>query len=322
MNPLQSKMLSMLAGAAVVIAAAGTMGTARADAFAQSILVIDNFRLLHSNGTPFTSSDFPMLGGTNEARASGELNGRFAGDMQSSGFTSGVNLDIAHQFSGNGSPPRLENNFNSNSGVPFSPGGFGFADQRMAGSMITTDMGAAGALVQTRADALLTSNGSASGGSGVATSATFNLALGMGEYMTIAFDAMPYTRAFVNQGDGTPTSASARLSWNITLLDLTTGATVFSYSPDQLNGLADSSRTDGDSIYAPGWLSFAATTDLLTVGDVYQITIFQSTLVSTLQSQRVPEPGMLAVFGAGLLAMAALSRRPLSRRPLSRRRRR
>jgi hypothetical protein len=135
--------------------------------------------------------------------------------------------------------------------------------------------------------------------------------------MTIAFDALPFTHAFVNQGAGAATSASARLAWSITLLDLTTGATMFSFAPDQLNALGDVSRTDGAdgaSTYAPGWLSFAATTDLLTVGDIYQITISQSTLASALQAQKVPEPGTLAAFGAALLAMAALSRRPPRRR--------
>jgi hypothetical protein len=312
MNPLQSRMLRTLAGAAVVIAAAGATGAARADAFAQSILVIDNFRLLHSNGTPYTASDFAMLGGTIDARATGQLNGVFASDAQSTAFTSGVSLDIAHQHVGNGLPARSENDFNPFPGAPSSPGSFGYADQRMAGSMITTNMGAAGALMQTRADASLAANGSASGGSDLGTSATFSFALGVGEYMTIGFDALPYTHAFVNQGAGASTSASARLSWSITLLDLSTGATVFSFRPEQLNSLGDVSRTDGAdgaSTYDPGWLSFAATTDMLTVGDVYQVTISQSTLASALQSQKVPEPGTLAAFGAGLLAMAALTRR-------------
>lgn len=309
MNPLQTRMLRMLAAGAVVIAATGAPGAARADAFAQAILTIDNFRLLHSNGTPYTASDFALLDGTIDARATGQLNGVFASDAQSTAFGSGVSLDLAHQHAGNGLPARPENNFNP---FPGAPGSFGYADQRMAGSMITTSMGAAGALVQTRADASLAANGSASGGSDVGTATTFSFSLGVGEYMTIAFDALPFTQAFVNQGALASTSASARLSWSITLLDLTTGATVFSFRPDQLNSLADVSRTDGadgESTYAPGWLSFAATTDMLVAGDTYQVTISQSTLASALQSQKVPEPGTLAAFGAGLLAMAALTRR-------------
>jgi hypothetical protein len=312
MYPLQTRMLRMLVAGAVATAAAGAPGAARADAYAQSILVIDNFRLLHANGTPYTASDFALLDGTIDARATGQLNGVFASDAQSTAFTSSVSQDIAHQYAGNGLPARPENNFNPFPGAPVAPGSFGYADQRMAGSMITTSMGAAGALVQTRADASLAANGSASGGSDVGTSATFSFSLGVGEYMTIAFDALPHTQAFVNQGAGASTSASARLSWSITLLDLTTGATVFAFRPDQLNSLADASRTDGadgDSTYAPGWLSFAATTDMLNLGDIYQVTISQSTLASALQSQKVAEPGTLAAFGAGLLAMAALRRR-------------
>ena len=43
----------------------GAPGAARADTFAQSILVIDHFRLLHANGTLYTGSDFSMLASAN-----------------------------------------------------------------------------------------------------------------------------------------------------------------------------------------------------------------------------------------------------------------
>lgn len=136
---------------------------------------------------------------------------------------------------------------------------------------------------------------------------SFSFALGVGEYMTIAFDALPFTQAFAGNGDGG--YASANLLWSI---NLTTGARVFAFQPAQLNALSIVSRTGalgGASTYAPGWLSFRATTTTLNAGDVYQVSMAQSSLASALQNQPVAEPATLAAFGAGLLAMASLGRR-------------
>jgi hypothetical protein len=310
MNPLRNAMLRVAACAAFAIGTAGATGDARADAFAQSILVIDNFRMLHANGTPYTASDFSMLAGASVAHASGQLNGVFASDVQSGAGASG--LDVAHQSVGMGLPARAENNFVPLSGLPAAPGNFGYADQQMAGTMITTSTGAAGALIQSRADASLTASGSATGNSGVGGATSFSFSLGSDEYMTIAFDALPFTQAYASGGAGLSTGANAHLSWSISVLDLTTGATVFAFQPEQLNALSDVSRTDGLSgatTYDPGRLSFSATTGMLTVGDTYQVTIAPSTISSAMQSQQMPEPATLAGFGAGLLAMAALSRR-------------
>jgi hypothetical protein len=75
MNPLQTNMLNALVGAAIALTAVATAVPARADAFAQSILVIDNLRLRHADGTPYTASDFAMLSGGRVGYAGGELNG-------------------------------------------------------------------------------------------------------------------------------------------------------------------------------------------------------------------------------------------------------
>lgn len=302
MNHLPTTMLRRFAGAAVLLAAAGA---GRADTFAQSILVIDNFRLLHANGTSFTSSDFSLLNGANGAIASAQLNGVFASAAQSASLAGG--LDLAQQQAGGALPARPENNF-----TPFAFAGasFGYADQHMTGSMVTTNQGAAGALVQSRADASLAANGSAAGATGFGTATQFSFSLGAGEYMTVAFSALPFTQASANGGPTANASANARLSWSISLLDVTTGATVFEFAPEQLNALGDVGATDGGALsYAPGWLAFSATTDMLNPGDIYQFTIAQANYAGALQSQAIPEPGSLAAFGAGLMAMAALGRR-------------
>jgi hypothetical protein len=303
---------TILLGAAAVSIALASMGSARADSFAQSILVIDNFRLLHSSGTAFNVTDFGLLTGTNDAHATGQLNGVFANGVQSFGILSGINPDVPHQTVGTPSPAKPENNFTPFAGPPPVPGTFGYADQNLTGSSITIGMAPAGALAQTRADASLAMNGMASGNSDVGTSTTFNFTLGVGDTMTVAFDGTAFTQAYVAAGATATTNANARLSWSINIIDITTGLTVFSYQPTELNALSNVSRTDGmpgTTTYNPGTLAFSATTPLLNTTDTYQITIQHNTLANALQAQALPEPGTLAIFGIGLLGMTALSHR-------------
>ncbi|MDB5933877.1 MAG: hypothetical protein JWQ01_1221 [Massilia sp.] len=310
MNPLQTNMLNALVGAAIAIGSMAAATPARADAFAQSILVIDNLRLLHANGTAYTASDFATLAGANMAQVSGQFNGVFASQMQS-GDAAGAN-DIARQSVGTARAAHPENSFTPMPGRSGPAGDFGSADQQMSGGLITTTLGAAGALIQTRADAALTGAGAATGNAGVAAASTFSFALGADEFMTISFDAFAFTQAHADDHDAAAGSANAHLAWSISVLDLTTGATVFTFQPEQLNGMSDVSRTEGQwgiSTYDPGMMSFSATTGLLAAGDTYQVTIAQSTFAGALQTRQVPEPATLAVFGAGLLAMAAIGRR-------------
>lgn len=286
-------------------------GSARADAFAQSILIIDNFRLLHSNGTPFAATDFGLLTGTNDAHATASLNGVFANGAQSFGILSGVNPDVPHQTVGAPNPARPENNFTPFPAAPPVPGTFGYADQNLTGSSITVGTTPAGATAQTRADASLAMNGNSSGNSDVGTSTTFNFTLGVGDTMSVSFNGTPFTQAFVSAGSSPTTNSNARLSWSINIVDLSTGAPVFSYQPTQLNALSNVSRTDGlpgTTTYNPGTMAFLSTTPLLNNTTTYQITIQHNTLANALQAQ-VAEPATLAVFGIGLLGMAGLMRR-------------
>ena len=311
MNPMQKNMLRSAACAAVAIGAAGAPGAARADSFAQSILVIDNFRLLHANGTAYSVAEFPQLAGAGNAFASGQLNGAYSNATHAVDQASGISPDVMHQNVGAGLAARPENDFTpSGAGTT---GSFAYGDQRMAGSIITAVGGAAAPFqVQTRADAALSAGGSAFGVGGVASSTAFSFSLGAGEYMTIAFDATPFTQAYADRGAGANGSAQANLAWSVSVLDLTTGATVFSFEPEQLNAMSNVSRSDGfggAAVYDPGRLSFAATTGMLTAGDTYQVTFAQTSFASAQQAQAVPEPATLAAFGTGLLALAALGRR-------------
>jgi hypothetical protein len=303
MNPLQTNMLNALVGAAIALTAIAIAAPARAEAFAQSILVIDNLRLTRANGTAFTGIDFAAFDSGSAGYAGSGLNGQFANVLQAGGG------DVPQQMVG-AMPPRPENSF-----VPFArPAGvdYGAADQLMTGDLITAAAGAAGANLSSRADAALGAAGAAMGNAGMASVMTFVFELGAEEFMTISFDAFAFTEAVADGAQSQQNSASAQLAWTISVLDLTRDAVVFTFRPEELNAMSHVSGGTGlagAASYDPGWMAFSATIGALTGGNTYQVSISQSATAIAIGAQPMPEPGTLSAIGAGLLAMAALGRR-------------
>lgn len=304
---------SLLMSAAVASLFIATTGTARADAFAQSILTIDNFRLLHSNDTPYSSTDFGNLIGFNAAHATASLNATTATAIPQTHSILGVTApDLAHQAVGLPMPPRAENDFTPFASPPAVPGTFGYADQNMQGSALVINGNPSGALVQTRADASLASDGNSSGLSDVGTSTTFKFKLAVSESMRFTFDATPFTQAYATDSTGVSTNAIARLMWSINIKNADTTAPAWQFSPYELNGGAHVSRTDGLAglmTYNPGTLSFNVDSPLLSHLVNYELTISHTTIADAMQRTAVPEPATLAIFGLGLLGMSAFTRR-------------
>ena len=303
---------SLLATAALLAASLASVPV-QASTFASAILDINNFRLLHSNGTAYSTTDFTVLQGTNDAHATASLNNDFANGTSSIPILLGV-PNVPHQCKGAPCAGLAENNFTALPSPPPVPGTFGYADQDLTGASITIGAAPAGAHARTRADASTALNAIASGNSDVGTSTTFQFTLGTADTMTVSFDATAFTQAYVSPGSGPDANANARLSWSINIVDLTTQGTIFDFAPADLNALSVRSRTDG----SPGILTYTFATvpgvpltkvsPLLTAGTSYQITIQHNTLANALQ-QELPEPDSLAVLAAGMLAMSVALRR-------------
>ncbi|MEO7497826.1 MAG: EDSAP-1 family PEP-CTERM protein [Massilia sp.] len=277
----------------------------RADAFAEAILSIDNFRLIHPDGTPYGSADLALVGGTQAARAAADLNGVFASDAQRYDARGGLAIDLRQQAVGGA--VRQENVFTPLGAAAGQTGARASADQRIVGKLFGD-----GASSQTRADAAFDGVGAAGASAGFDATSQFRFSLGTDDYMTIAFNATPFSQAALAPGGGAAAQASAALSWSVTIVDLSTGATVLSFAPEALNawsGVSRSAGVDGTMTYDPGQMFFSVTSDLLSMNDSYQLTISQSSSVFAGQNQAVPEPATLACSGAGLLAMAWLARR-------------
>ena len=301
---------SLAMSAALLGLLAASAGSARADAFAQAILTIDNFRLLHSSGTAYAATDFASLAGMNVAGASASLGSTaMTAPTQNIDIYSAVKPDVAHQFVGLPTPPRAENDFTPFPSATPVPGTFGYADQYMAGTAVAMNGQSAGARTQSRADAALQSDGSAAGSSNVGTMTSFMFTLGSADSITFAFDATPFTQAYTT-GDPS-TFAMARVTWTLNIVD-ETNHSVFYFAPEQLNAMSNINHTDsfpGDSTYAPGTLSFKVSTLQLAANTNYRLTISQTSDANAYQDTAVPEPASLTLFGLGLFGAAAFMRR-------------
>ncbi|HEX8603189.1 MAG TPA: EDSAP-1 family PEP-CTERM protein [Pseudoduganella sp.] len=294
------------------VAAACGMQSAGASTYASAILDISNFRILNNQGKVYKNSDFLKLIGINDAHATASLNA----DSKSLSAI-GPRPDVAHQCVGAPCPAFGENNFTPSSSLPMS-GNFGYADQYMTGSAISMNGATAGAHSQTRADVATSLNMQfANSNSSVGSSNTMSFRLGSSDTMTVMFDAKPFAVAYSSPQGRPVTTANARISWSVNIVDLSTGTSVFSYAPDEINGMSTVSRTHGNngmSQYgAPGGVyHLMKKSPQLLANHDYQITVQQNTLVSALQ-QEIPEPGSLAIVGTGLLAMVG-GRRSRARR--------
>lgn len=295
----------LLATAAALAVGIGAMGTAQADTYATSILQIENFRLLRGSGAVFTAGDFATLSGTNDAHVTASLNGIFSADAASVPVPGpGPTLGQVCVGACAGVPA----NFTTipPTGVGFG-GTFGSAAQELTGSLLSIP----GANARTRADAATSANMNiASGNSDVGTSTTFQFRLAEDDSMTFAFDATAFTDAWVSADSSPTANANARLSWSVNIVNTTTGATVFSWAPEELNALSLRSATDenegGDPYTYSAFRSMTAAG--LSSGITYQLTIQHNTLANVLQEE-VPEPATLAIIAAGLLSMSLVSRR-------------
>ncbi|HEX8604463.1 MAG TPA: EDSAP-1 family PEP-CTERM protein [Pseudoduganella sp.] len=305
----------LLATAAAMTLGIGAMGSAYAATNANSVLLIENFRLLKGvGGAAFSINDFSVLSGTNDAHVTAQLNNTFSTDAGSVPILAGTGPTLGRVCVG--VCPAGTATF-----APVSyTGNFGSAAQSLDGTIIdllTPPAGFAGANARTRADAATNSNMNiASGNSDVGTSTTFRFVMAAGTDMTFDFDATAYTDAAVSAGSSPTANANARLSWSVNIVDTTDGSTVFSFAPAALNQLSLRSATDTNPGTAPynfsnhfGVAGDAATASGLLAGRTYQLTIQHNTLANVLQEEEVPEPATLAITAVGLLGMTLVSRR-------------
>ena len=128
--------------------------------------------------------------------------------------------------------------------------------------------------------------------------------------LSFAFEADPYIRAAVDSMASSDSVARGTLGFQITLTNLSTGVTVFNWTPDGLNRTLTAFAGDdikySDSYAAGSFDFYGAITGALAPGR-YTLSLYQNEKADVLRA--IPEPETYALMLAGLGAMGFVARR-------------
>ncbi|WP_245774163.1 EDSAP-1 family PEP-CTERM protein [Rugamonas rubra] len=293
---------------AVVVLCISTGAHARGSA--ETLLRVSNLRLSDSVGAAYTRAAFSALATSNAASSilytgTPEQQAGVGYYLPSLG-----NVDLptlCQQPVRNDCALVFSNYFQ-----PFGLDGYGFgrgydylhADQRIKGDLIGNLPSALS--IDTRGDAQIQyEDGYYGGVSSVNLQMKFKLA--SENRLTLSFDADAYSNVYGYSPDWYEREhMESQVKFEATLTNRTTGATVFSYAPDEINFGNDPEF--GIVVKDPAAKWFSVTSALLNTSDEYVLSITQ-VAGSYARISAVPEPSGAAMLGAGIGLLAFLRRR-------------
>lgn len=308
--------------AAVAVAAVGSFSllsapALQADVLAVSVLQINNLTFSKTGGATLDVSDF---GGGITYTSTGDVSAQLgATTVTDNDLTVGAaTIDLAPACVGT-CPAIVDNNFDilsAGTGDPSSQ--FSAADQYQAGSPITGIGAPVGATIEAASYVSLTSkgDGSSTGNNNLNSSWVFG---GFAGSLDVDFSATAYIEAFVSADSISPSFATASFNVVFSLVDLSLGgAPVDTWNvgstapsadePFNLNDTrsANSPFANGLPLFAGAALgvantgAFHFTTQHLFADHVYQLSARVNT---NADATMIPEPGVIALLGAGLLGL-------------------
>lgn len=283
---------------------------------ASSVVEINNFTLTGSSGAQLTAADFNFLTFVTSADQSVSLTGSGGGSDGDTASSSTGSINFDPICVGNGCSP-IGNDLFPKLSAPPAAGNYAAADQYETGSPVAGIPGFASPADIKQGTYVGIDLGSADG----STSANNNLnssfvfALTQSTGVTFDFDINAWLQVAMTADEDFPGYATAAASFDVSLISLSGPALSWNYSTDFFG---DGTKTLSLNAPLPFDVEvaldatnkhFSATTPTLNAGQLYQIS-FRST--SEADAGRIPEPGILALLGMGLLGLGLTRRRKLA----------
>jgi hypothetical protein len=291
-------------------------GSAYADAYAVSTDNVKNGQIAGTAGVTFSevlsnSSSAASLNGTGVSHASNTMNPD--APISALGTASGRANETVN---GAGYYTLIGSN-----GSNYSWGDANVVQEQTASATITA-----------RNAAETNISGSGFGNADGTNSSSTRLTVGVGttgSTISFAFDADPFVHALLDAGANAGSVARGTLVFSITLTNVSTGATVFSWTPDGSIGsgiVGGTESADAENLnltlaafagqdvthsgpYAAGTYGhYAAVTNALAAG-TYSMSITMSEKTDVQRVAAIPEPETYALMFAGLAAVGFMARR-------------
>ena len=301
-----SKSLKISVLAMTVAASVGVMQPASADVLATSVIELNNLLFSHSGGAVLNAgTDFSSLSYTNTGAEAVTFTG--TSNFNTSGSNTPLDLPLHCNGSGCATSGLTPNGFQHLGTVT---GNFAAADQNELGFPIAGLGSPLGATVSSAAYGQIQppppAIGNANSNNGLTAQIVFAPTFTGAVDISANFDY--FWKVFLSAGEKAGAFAHSSGVVSFGLVDLSTGANVFTFVPAglnwdfSLNGPAPVNLTLTDTNSG----TFVFTTPTLTAGDLYQLTAREVTLAEVTS---VPEPATLALFGISLLGLTVLRRR-------------
>lgn len=325
------KLIKTKLALATLLALAG-QGVANADSIGSSQLNITNFQWLNSGGAQITNivSIDPHFNLNSTSTNNAQILASFEGGSSSRTITSQVTgptggaIADATRCSGPDCTSSTSGTFAGGVGSVVAPtGSYAIGENSLNGALVAIDLNTNGVIdagditggvdAKNWVQASLTSNAttvSANAVNGTTSSFFFKYTGAASMVTTLSLDYVLDVFASVIAPMGTSDTAYAQSTWNLTLdnIDATTGAvisTVLSWTPGQLQALLSVGAGEFDKFkFGTGNLTNTAT--LLADAD-YRLTIGHTNYAFV--TRNVPEPGVMALLGIGLLGFGLQKRK-------------
>jgi len=298
------KLTSLVLVSSVMFGASGAM----ADGIATAYLAINDFKFTTSGTKVLVGTDItfnsPVI---NVGDTNANLNGGSESHTGSAAATAGA-LDIISSCVG--ACTYVDNSFSYLTKPMGTPAGsYSLGDAHLTGASVDfPGFPLPDVTARTLAETALSSGshvGSSPGNNlGITTNFTFIADSTM--TVDISYSADAYVRAYLSS-DVMGINALAFTTFTVTILNTTTGSNVLTHAPTELNAGAARTATIPGQDFEYVLAGFGVSDSFAVVkGNTYQLSINH---VSATDAEVIPEPGSLAILGAGLLTMGLIRRR-------------